>query len=63
LADEASQANDRLRAFAATQGVQLRDEDLDGLRGFLDVFLPALAELPALLPPDAAPAPLPLDPE
>ena len=50
-----------LRALAAAQGIELSDEDLDGLRGVLDVFLPALARLPELLPSDA-PAPAALSP-
>jgi hypothetical protein len=42
-----------LRALAAAQGIELSDEDLEGVQGFLGVFLPALARLDELLPPDA----------
>ena len=46
-------ADEQLRALAAAQGIELSDEDLEGVRSFLDVFLPALARLHELLPPDA----------
>jgi hypothetical protein len=46
-------SDERLRALAAVEGIELSDEDLEGVRAFLDVFLPALARLSDLLPPDA----------
>ena len=57
-------ADEQLRALAAAQGIELSDADLDGVRSFLDVFLPALARLYELLPPDApGPVALSLVPE
>ena len=53
--------DEQLRALAAAQGIELSDEDLQGVRSFLDVFLPALARLHELLPTDA-PGPAALSP-
>ena len=46
----------RLRAAAAVQGVHATDEDLEGVRDFLDRILPALAEIEAELGPGVPPA-------
>ena len=45
-----SSSVDFLRELAVRQGVQPEDADLEGVRGFLDTILPALAELDALIP-------------
>lgn len=61
---EAFLSTDELRSLAALQGVEPQDADLEGVRDFLAVFLPAVRELSRLLPPAAATAaPPPLDPE
>ena len=36
---------DFLREFAARQGVEPSDDDLEAVRGFLDAILPELARL------------------
>jgi hypothetical protein len=46
---------ERLRETAAAQGVHPTDEDLDGVGGFLERILPALAEIEERLPPETAP--------
>jgi len=46
---------DRLRDAAAGQGVHPTDEDLEGVRDFLDRILPALAEIEKRLPPESRP--------
>ena len=46
---------ERLRDAAAAQGVHPTEEDLEGVRGFLDLILPALAEIEERLPPETAP--------
>jgi hypothetical protein len=45
----------RLRDSAAAQGVHPSDEDLEGVRDFLDRILPALAEIEERLPPELEP--------
>ncbi len=45
-----------LRELAARQGVAPDDADLEAVLGFLNVILPALAELERTLPPETAPA-------
>ena len=45
----------QLREAAAAQGVHPTDEDLEGVRDFLDRILPALAEIEERLPPETAP--------
>ena len=40
---------DFLREFAARQGVEPSDEDLEAVQGFLDAILPALERLEQLL--------------
>lgn len=44
---------DELRAQARQQGIEPDDADLEGVRGFLAVFLPALEEPAELVPPGA----------
>jgi hypothetical protein len=44
-----------LREAAAVQGVYPSDEDLEGVRDFLDRILPALAEIEERLPPESRP--------
>jgi hypothetical protein len=46
---------ERLREAAAVQGVYPSDEDLEGVRDFLDRIVPALAEIEERLPPEAVP--------
>jgi hypothetical protein len=41
---------EHLRETAAAQGVQIEDEDLDGVLGFLTRILPALREIEERLP-------------
>jgi hypothetical protein len=43
-----------LRRVAATNGVSPTDEDLEAVRAFLAVLLPAFEELERLVPPRAA---------
>ena len=40
---------DFLREFAARQGVEPSEEDLEAVQGFLDAILPALEHLEQLL--------------
>jgi len=50
---------DELRAQVRLRGIDASDEDLEGVRDFLSMFLPAVEELAQLLPPDASgPEPL-----
>jgi hypothetical protein len=42
-----------LRQFAERQGVSPTDEDLEAVRAFLDILLPAFDELERLVPPTA----------
>jgi hypothetical protein len=46
---------DRLREAASVQGVYPSDEDLEGVRDFLDRILPMLADIEERLPPEAVP--------
>ena len=43
---------DFLREFAARQGVEPSDEDLEAVQGFLDAILPELERLEQLLEPE-----------
>lgn len=45
-----------LRQVAGAQGVSPTDDDLEAVRGFLTVLLPAFAELERLVPPETVPA-------
>ena len=45
----------RLRETAAAQDVHPTDEDLEGVRDFLDRILPALAVVEERLPPESRP--------
>ena len=47
---------DELRVRAAREGVSPTDDDLERVRGFLEVLLPALASLEQLVPADTVPA-------
>jgi hypothetical protein len=49
-----------LQALARSQGVEPDDADLEGVRDFLAVFLPAVEALAELVPADA-PGPEPLE--
>lgn len=49
-----------LREAAALQRVHPSDADLEAVRGFLAVLLPALAELERKVSPETVPAGLPL---
>jgi hypothetical protein len=51
---------EELRAQARERGIEADDADLEGVRDFLAVFLPAVEQLAELLPPDAA-GPQPLE--
>jgi hypothetical protein len=42
-----------LRQMAEGQGVSPTDEDLEAVRAFLDILLPAFEELERLVPPTA----------
>jgi hypothetical protein len=44
-----------LREIARLQGVEPTDEDLEGVRGFLERILPALAEIEERIPPEVRP--------
>jgi hypothetical protein len=44
-----------LREIARLQGIEPTDEDLEGVLGFLDRILPALAEIEERLPPEVRP--------
>ncbi|MGE5273535.1 MAG: hypothetical protein ACM3QU_07220 [Verrucomicrobiota bacterium] len=46
---------ERLREAAAAQGVHPTEEDLEGVRSFLDLILPALSEIEERLPSETAP--------
>jgi hypothetical protein len=52
-----------LRSLVEAQGVTPTDEDLERVRAFLEVLLPACEELERLIPPDTPPAGLFLPPE
>lgn len=45
-----------LRMLAEAQGVTPTDEDLEAVRAFLDVLLPAFDEMERLIPPGTPPA-------
>jgi hypothetical protein len=45
-----------LRKLVERQGVTPTDADLEAVRAFLDVLLPAWEELERLIPPDTVPA-------
>jgi hypothetical protein len=45
-----------LRTLVEGQGVTPTDEDLEAVRVFLEVLLPACEELEGLIPPGTAPA-------
>jgi hypothetical protein len=47
-----SNSLDFLRELAARQGIHPEDADLEGVRGFLEAILPALAEIEELIPPE-----------
>ena len=51
MADQSSSL-DLLRQLAAGYGVEPEDADLERVRGFLDVLLPALREIELRLPPE-----------
>jgi hypothetical protein len=51
---------EELQALARAQGIEPDDVELEGVRDFLAVFLPAVEKLAELLPPDA-PGPEPLE--
>ena len=55
MADQ-SNSLDFLRQLAAGYGVEPEDADLERVRGFLDVILPALTEIEERLPPETPPA-------
>ena len=52
-----------LRTLVEAQGVTPTDADLEAVRAFLEVLLPAFEELEGLVPPGTAPAGLFLPPE
>ena len=45
-----------LRRLTEAQGVTPTDEDLEAVRAFLDVVLPAFEEMERLIPPGTPPA-------
>ena len=47
---------DDLRRLAAEQGLRPSDADLEALRAFLALLLPAIEEIERSLPPDTVPA-------
>lgn len=51
-----------LRSLAEAQGVAPTDEDLEAVRGFLEVLLPAFEELERVVPSGTVPAGLFLPP-
>jgi hypothetical protein len=53
--DSESSPLQQLREAAAAQGVHPTDEDLDGVRDFLDRIRPVLAEIEERVPPEAEP--------
>jgi hypothetical protein len=46
---------EHLREASAAQGVQIEDEDIEGVLGFLTRILPVLREMEERLPPETAP--------
>jgi hypothetical protein len=46
---------EHLREAAATQGVRIEDEDIEGVLGFLTRILPALRDIEERLPPETTP--------
>jgi hypothetical protein len=52
-----------LRTLLEAQGVKPTDADLEAVRAFLDVLLPAFEELERLVPPGTVPAGLFAPPE
>jgi hypothetical protein len=50
--DDEKSILDLLRSLAELQGVSPSDADLEGVRSFLDVILPVLADLERRLPAD-----------
>ena len=46
---------DRLREAASVQGVYPSDEDLEGVRDFLERIVPKLAEIEERRPPETTP--------
>jgi hypothetical protein len=46
----------QLRTLAEAQGVSPTDEDLEGVRAFLEVLMPAFEEMERLIPPATPPA-------
>jgi hypothetical protein len=46
----------QLRMLSEAQGVTPSDEDLEAVRAFLEVVLPAFDEMERMIPPGAAPA-------
>ena len=53
--DFESNAVERLRELAASQGVSPTDEDLEAVLDFVDLLLPALEEIERLVPPETPP--------
>jgi hypothetical protein len=52
-----------LRTLVEAQGVTPTDRDLEAVRAFLEVLVPAWEELEGLIPPDTPPAGLFVPPE
>jgi hypothetical protein len=52
-----------LRALVEAQGVTPTDRDLEAVRAFLEILLPAWEELERSIPPDTVPAGLFAPPE
>jgi hypothetical protein len=50
---------DDLGRLAVARGVEPSDADLEGVRAFLEVLLPALEEIERSLPQDAVPTGIP----
>jgi hypothetical protein len=46
---------EHLREAAAAQGIQIEDEDIEGVLGFLTRILPALHDIEERLPTETAP--------
>jgi hypothetical protein len=46
---------EHLREAAAAQGVEIEDEDVQGVLGFLTRIMPALREIEEQLPPETPP--------
>jgi len=53
--DSESSPIERLREVAAVQGVYPSDEDLEGVRDFLERIVPILTQIEERLPPESAP--------